>query len=79
MWLTLRVAPPTGVLTQLEQLEIPLGVVRDALDGLLNATREPDSTLRLGDALDAIERGVNTWLDTTKAVEETLRSHGQDL
>jgi hypothetical protein len=70
-------APPAGVLTQLVQLEVPLGVVRDAVDGLLNAAREPDSTLRLGDALDALERGVNAWLATAEPVEDALWAHGQ--
>jgi hypothetical protein len=73
----IEVAPPAEVLTQLEQLEIPLGVVRDAVDSLLNAARAPDSTLRLGDALDAIEQGVNSWLAAAKPVEDALMSPGQ--
>jgi hypothetical protein len=53
--------------------------VPGAVNNLLSATRDPNSTLTVGAGVDAVERAVDVWAAESGQVEQRLASHALEV
>ena len=71
--------PITGdLLNDLGQLGEAAGQVRAAVDHLLAAARDPDSTLTVSAGVDAVQRAVDNWASVTEELERRLQAHARE-
>jgi hypothetical protein len=64
------------VLDQLARLEGQVAGVRNAIDAVLVASREPDSPLTVEIAIAEVEKSAEEWLAVTAELEARILAHG---
>jgi hypothetical protein len=71
--------PITGdLLNDLGQLGEVAGQVRGAVDALLAAAHDPDSTLTVSAGVDAVQRAVDNWASDTEELERRLQAYARE-
>jgi hypothetical protein len=72
-------AVPAELLGQLGELDDPAERVRQAVNKLLDAAREPESPLTVNEGIQELERAVDGWLEVTEQIEQRLREHAAEF